>query len=49
MRDFKSNQDVVLQTEEYLKNLQDTNHASIKNIKRYNGETLEGLRCTENN
>lgn len=33
MRDFKNNQDVILQAEEYLKNLQDLNHASIKKLE----------------
>lgn len=33
MRDFKNNQDIILQAEEYLKNLQDLNRASIKKLE----------------
>lgn len=32
VRDFKNNQDIMLQTEAYLKRLQDINHAKIENL-----------------
>lgn len=50
LRDFKTNQDVILQAEEYLKDLQNLNRASIKKledtmVKR--SRALEALKIIE--
>ena len=50
MRDFKNNQDVMLQTEEYLKRLQNINHESIgrlEDLVTKRSKVLDALKVIE--
>lgn len=48
MREFKNNQDVTLQAEEYLTNWKHINHVSVKKIERYEDKTFSTIGHTKN-
>ena len=50
MRDFKTNQDIMLETYKYLRNLQDLNHNSIKKLESVmetRSRALDALKIVE--